>query len=457
MTAILAGVISYLAWSWQFDRYIKNKLQDTADYIASSASEAYATFGSWSFAPIAVIPQIADRADVIVQLLDTNGVLIYSEGMPDQNAGTPPFPLLGGGWGNTNALLNQEGRVQVLEANNDAVTTSPVLVNGIVVGEVRVGAYGSGGLLTAHDLQMRTSSLFALGAAGFIAIIGATIMGAFYARRLVRPIRQVTAAAQALREGDEDARSGLSGDDEIAQLGITFDHMAAAVQHDRQRERRLTGDVAHELRTPLMGIQATVEAIEDGIYPPDNQHLSIISRETRRLSGLTNTILELSRLENPSEQFAMQRIDINEPVSASIDLHTALLEASDLRLDVSLEPELYVLGNAEKLQQAVGNFLANAARYTETGGIVTVRSFADERWAAVSIADTGIGISPEDLDRIFARFWRADAARSRSSGGIGVGLTIVKEIVDRHRGEIAVASEQGKGTTFTIRLPRVAS
>ena len=447
-TVILAGAITYFMWSWQFNRYVKSNLQDTAQYIATRTGEAYVSFEGWNFAAHAMIPQIAGRADIAVQILTVSGDLFYSEGLSDEDVFQVP------GFAAVDVLLNNDRGQIILDADKDTVVTAPVMVNGFAVGEVRVWAYGQKGLLTPHDLQMRASSLLALGVAGFVAIVGATMLGALYARRLVRPVLKVTAAAQAVRDGDEDARSELSGDDEIAQLGMTFDRMASAIQSDRQRERRLTGDVAHELRTPLMGIQATVEAIEDGVYPADGQHLSIISRETRRLSGLTNTILELSRLENASEQFKMQRIDINTPVSASIDLHSALLEASELSLKVSLEPELFVLGDSEKLQQAIGNLLANAARYTAAGGTVSVRTFVDHGLAAISVTDTGIGISAENLERIFTRFWRADDARSRASGGIGIGLTITKEIVDRHKGEISVDSALGTGTTFTVRLPR---
>jgi signal transduction histidine kinase len=229
--------------------------------------------------------------------------------------------------------------------------------------------------------------------------------------------------------------------------------MADSIESDRLLERRLTSDVAHELRTPLMGIQATVEAIEDGIYPADNQHLSVISNETRRLARLTNAILELSRLENATEQFSMQRIDSIIPVSASIDLHSALLEASELSFKTNLTEGLFITADSDKLQQAVGNFLSNAARYTPEGGTVVVSTYAEEGQCIISIADTGIGISTEDKEKLFSRFWRADAARNRATGGIGVGLAIAKEIIERHKGYISVESTVGQGTTFFIHIP----
>ena len=441
MTVILSGAITYVAWTVQFDRYVKRNLQDTADNIAAHASEAYAVFGNWSFSQIPFIPQVGTRAEVAVQIFDQFDNLVYDESMVNayQQNGIEQLP--------------KDARPIPLDPTNRHVITSPILVDKHRVGEVRVYAYGSYGLLTRHDLEMRDSSLFALGVAGFVAIIAATIIGAIYARHLVRPILRMTEMAQRLRDGDEGARCELTGDDEIAQLGMTFDHMAEAIQSDRHRERRLTGDVAHELRTPLMGIQATVEAIEDGIYPADSEHLSLIGRETRRLSGLTSTILELSRLENASERFETTRLDLNIPVSASIAVNAALIESLGLSLESSQEPDLFVEGNSERLQQAIGNLLGNAARYTPEGGKILVRTFSEDGCACVSVTDTGIGISAEDMEQIFSRFWRADSARSRASGGVGVGLTITKEIIDRHRGGIRVESKPQHGTTFTIKLP----
>ncbi|MDR1412837.1 MAG: HAMP domain-containing histidine kinase [Actinomycetes bacterium] len=448
MTAILAGLITWVAWTLQFNQYVRSNLQDTADGVAVAAAEAYQVYGGWNMGAYSVIPRVGSRTDVIVQIVDTTGTIIYDVTPEDLRAqifdGNAP-------------TLSDDDATMILDSDNRNVMSAPVIVSDALVGEVRVWAYGPNGLLTSHDLQMRLYSLIALAVAGFVAIIVATAAGVTYARRFVRPIRAITATAQALRQGEEGARTGLAGDDEIAQLGVTFDRMADSIHADRLLERRLTSDVAHELRTPLMGIQATVEAIEDGIYPADEAHLSVISSETRRLARLTNAILELSRLENATERFVLRRVDVAVPVRASIDAHLALLESCSLHLDVQLSEGLFLLVDTDKLQQALGNFLSNAARYTPEGGTVSVKAFAgagdDAGACLIQIADSGIGISDEDQARLFSRFWRADAARSRASGGIGVGLAIAKEIIERHHGSITVASQVGAGTTFTIYLP----
>ncbi|MCL2526550.1 MAG: ATP-binding protein [Coriobacteriia bacterium] len=441
MTAVLAGVITYVAWSLAFESYIRSNLQSTATYVARHAGSAYYLFNGWDFNHRTMIPQVSPRQDVIVQIFDNNNNLVY-----DESVFNPQIR------DEASELFDATG-IRELNPEDNNVIIAPVVVDYIRVGEVRVYAYGSAGLLTAHDLEMRTTSLLALGAAGFFAIIVSTIIGMWYSRRLVSPISQITVAAQRMRDGDESARSQLDGDDEIAQLGITFDMMADSIQRDRERERRMTGDVAHELRTPLMGIQATVEAIEDGIYPADSEHLSIILRETKRLTGLTNSLLELSRLEDEKTEFPMSVIDFNDPVNSSVSVNRASIEALGLTLIVNLKTGMKVNANASRMQQAVTNLLTNSMRYTPEGGTVTVTTFQKDNYACVAVKDTGMGMSSLELQHVFARFWRADSARDRATGGIGIGLPITKEIVERHGGKIEVESKVERGTTFTIMIP----
>jgi two-component system sensor histidine kinase BaeS len=141
-------------------------------------------------------------------------------------------------------------------------------------------------------------------------------------------------------------------------------------------------------------------------------------------------------------------------VRSAIDAHQALIESTELVLSADVAEGIYVSGDADRLQQAVGNLLSNAARYTPAHGRIEVRVRAENGQAVIEVADTGIGINEDDIPRVFSRFWRADEARASSSGGLGIGLAVTKEIVERHRGSIGVARRDGGGTVFTIRVPR---
>jgi len=174
-----------------------------------------------------------------------------------------------------------------------------------------------------------------------------------------------------------------------------------------------------------------------------------------RLARLADGILELTRLERGSVPFEMGRVDLASPVHAAVDTLAALMESRDLTLAVDVAEGVFVNGDADRLQQALSNLLSNAARYTPSGGRITVRVAAEGDQAVAEVSDTGIGISESDLTHVFSRFWRADAARESTTGGLGIGLAVTKEIVDRHKGSIGVESTLGAGTRFTIRLPRL--
>ena len=194
--------------------------------------------------------------------------------------------------------------------------------------------------------------------------------------------------------------------------------------------------------------------MQDGVLPADQERLGIVRDETVRLARLTNGILELTRLERGTVPFALERIDVAQPVRAAVDSLEALIETCELTLTSDIADGIIVRGDRDRLQQAVSNLLSNAARYTPAGGTVHVTLRRDDAAALVEVADTGIGIAEGDAERVFSRFWRADDARATATGGLGIGLAVTKEIVERHGGAIAVRRRtDGPGTVFSIRIP----
>ena len=293
----------------------------------------------------------------------------------------------------------------------------------------------------------------ALLVAGGIALVFSVVLGLFFASGIGQPIEKITKAASAIKEGDLSARTGLHGDDELAQLGESFDEMADAIERDRDLERQLIGDVAHELRTPLMAIQATVEAIQDGVFPADEEHMGTISSETRRLGRLVEALLHLNRLENGTTEIKQEPVDVSELVNSLALTNEALVESAGIALVSDVDPEIRIIGDHDLVLQAVANLLSNAVRYTPEGGTITIRAKRVNGYASISVSDTGIGLAEEDLNRVFSRFWRADSARTSVNGGLGIGLALVKEVVDQHRGNVGVESTLGEGSTFTVNIP----
>lgn len=430
-TAVIAAVVITVTWQRQFEVYVQRGVQERADSVAEVLADAFEEAGSWDTVVFVNIAHLGLTGDYSVQVLDADGnVVAYTQDRMGRMM-TGPMPM----------------------GDTEVTARADIVVDGEVVGEALVVRTAPGGLLTERDVWFRAASLRGLALAALIAAAIASLAGMFYSRGIVRPIEAVTRAAEALRHGDRAARTGMTGGDPIADLGATFDQMADAVEAERAFEQQLTADVAHELRTPLQAIQATVEAMQDGVLPTDHERLNLIHDETVRLGRLTGSILELSRLENGTAPVTLTAIDLATPVSAAVETARALMESTGHTLEEVIDTGVTVLGDGDRLTQAVGNLLSNAARYTPEDACVRVRLLRDGADAVIEVADSGGGVAEEDRERVFTRFWRGDPARTRTSGGVGIGLAVVREIAERHGGRVGVHASDLGGAAFVIRIP----
>ena len=445
---VLVGVVA-VVWSGAFMDYTRTNMTDIAEATAARLAAAYESSGKWT---TSLLSDIADSSivseDIGLQVVDASGTIVYDDSWPAAAVVGPA----GSAPRETHGLTSS--------APTDAsasVTRDITLGNGTVVGQVRLWVFGSDALLGKADTAFRDRTFNAMFIASIAAVIIAVIIGIFVSRMLTNPLRRITGTAKQIRDGDLSARTGLRGDDEIDRLGETFDEMATSLEKDLKHERRITSDVAHELRTPLMAMLATVEAMQDGVLPCDDEHLETVASETRRLSRLVQQMLDLSRMENRTTPLKLEPVDLVPFVQRIVDGQQQLFMNRDLRLRFSDDTQgrsAVIEVDADMITQAVVNLMSNAMRYTPEGGWVVVSVKADRKNVQIIVSDTGIGIAKEDLSRIFGRFWRADASRAREAGGLGVGLSVTQQIVERHHGYISVESELEKGTTFTIHLPR---
>jgi two-component system, OmpR family, sensor histidine kinase BaeS len=457
MTAVILVVVLGVNWEAQFTQYTRSNMERYATIIAESLAEEYDSATGWNNVDISgTVRSSSVSSEVGVQVLDATGEVIYDDtwsnsGSGEQSQASTPSATGSG-------VTSPSARVSLAPTDLDSMVVNEVtLENGSVVGSVRLWAFGSDALLTKGDAAFRTNSYSAVVWAGTVAVIIACIMGVIVSRKLAKPVKSITSTAAQIRSGDLTARTGIVGDDEIGQLGETFDDMATSLERDLKLEHRLTSDVAHELRTPLMAMLATVEAMQDGVLPADDEHLETVAGEVRRLSRLVSAMLTLSRIENGTTPFKPEHTEMVGLVKSVVDSQEQLFSDRDLRLRFDSQVprgELWADVDRDMIRQALINLMSNALRYTPEGGWVVVTIAPEGRDVAIAVSDTGIGIAKEDLARVFSRFWRSDASRERESGGLGVGLAVTKEIIDRHHGFIGVESELNHGTKFTLHIPR---
>lgn len=432
ITAALTITVVALVFGAYFASYTSDNMKSVANFAAERISEEYSyvrSMASVNYGLVMENLQLSDDARLMV--LDSEGATLYDSSVGDGRSGAK---------GEGPSAASQ-------------VAIAPVTYGGQEVGSVRIWIYGSDVLMNRLDIAFRDNTYHALLMAGAASVIVATLVGLWLSRSLIRPVRKISAAAQEISEGNLSARTGMRGGNELSRLGEQFDAMAESIEKDRQMEMQLTSDVAHELRTPLMAIQATVEAMLDGVYDTDPEHLSLIESEVRRLSRLVDALLKLSRLERRSQPMNEEVCDVGELAEAVVVSHEMLVQDSGLKIQAHVNGTVKAVCDKDMIKQAVANLVSNAVCYTPEGGRIDVTVRRENGWAVIDVSDTGIGLSPEEEKMVFSRFWRADSDRVRKSGGLGIGLSVVKEIVSQHKGQIKAKGEKGVGSTFTIMLP----
>jgi len=285
------------------------------------------------------------------------------------------------------------------------------------------------------------------------AVLGALLLS----RAVLRPVRAMTLAAKGLGEGDLRRRVPVSGRDEIARLGGAFNSMADSIQAGEERQRRLTGDIAHELRTPLANLRGYLEALRDGIVEPTPELLASLHEEALLQQRIVDDLQDLALAEAGALTYHRSEVDLRELLDTSRTAHRAQAETTGVALELEAPCQVYVTADRDRLRQVVGNLIGNALRATGAGGTITLALIPRGEQAVVEVRDTGKGMPAEDLPHLFDRFWRADASRGRATGGSGLGLSIARQIITDHGGTIEVRSAVGAGTTFAVVLPTAST
>ncbi|MCU1392878.1 MAG: hypothetical protein JWM34_1306 [Ilumatobacteraceae bacterium] len=274
-----------------------------------------------------------------------------------------------------------------------------------------------------------------------------TALAWFLARRLTRPLRRLTTAADALASGDLSHRVDVTGDDEIGVLSNAFNSLASSLERNEQLRRQMVSDIAHELRNPLLTINGTLEAIEDGVYQPTGEVIASLMDETEHLYRLVLDLQDLSVADDGGLRVELRDGDLADVASSVLDAHRPVAERASITLSLIIDGSAPVRIDPSRMRQVVGNLVGNALRHTNPGGHVEVRVGRGE----VDVTDDGEGIAAEDLPNVFERFWRSDSSRTRGTGGAGLGLAIATELVKAHGGTLSVTSAVGVGTTFSVR------
>jgi signal transduction histidine kinase len=293
-----------------------------------------------------------------------------------------------------------------------------------------------------------------LALAGVLGAGIALLIARWVARGMTKPLRDMAQAARRMETGDYAQRVHTDSVDEVGRLAHAFNRMSAELESLEQLRRDLVANVSHELKTPISALRAHLENLLDGVERPDTETLQVMLAQSERLGRLVDQLLDLSRLESGDVPLEPVPVELAPLVSQVLSEIEVARPGRGVELDDRIPDDLPpVLADRERVHQVLFNLLDNAVRFTPAGGRVTVTASRHNGSVDVAVADTGPGIAPEHLPRLFDRFYRVDEARSRDDGGTGIGLAIARSVVEAHGGRIWAQSEPGRGSTFTFELP----
>lgn len=416
--AALIGVDRGVQAGQQSDR------QQVADTVAAATADAYQEAGGWAGADLTQAMGIGDAASAQLVILDATGSTVASTNSVEGHT-----PGKGG-------------------LRGPGVTSADVVTDGLKVGIVRATftAKAASRVLNVAWSWILIAALIALA----IAFTASWVVTRF----LVGPLRRVTNAARSFTAGNRQSRATGNAPGELGELANAFNGMADEVMQSDRERRNLTADVAHELRTPLAALQAGLEELRDGFVLPDPERLAALHDQSLRLGRVVADLAELSEVETAGLLLRENLVNLTQVVREEIALHESQLRTAGLRVFTDLSGPVLVHADADRLHQAVGNILANAARYCRPGDDVTISLSVEDGEVVLQISDTGPGIPAEELQFVFDRLWRGEAARQIP--GSGIGLAVVREIVSSHGGTVEVDAASGGGTRITVRLPSVA-
>ena len=384
--------------------------------------------------------------DHFTRLYAVNGAQVFDDTTDGPHVPNLPVPI-------ASALRGEQSLVQVETSGETLrVATFPILHEGRIAGVLQVGVSLADIEETLHIL------LIVLLVMAPITVLIASGGGLFLAHRALSPIDAITRMAQRISAEDLSGRIGLTGpDDEVGRLARTFDIMLSRLEEAFTQQRQFAADASHELRTPLTAIIGQIDVALGWPESADYYRATLagIREQAQRLTRLATDLLFLARADAQPLPSAAEPIDLASLIPAVVTQLEPLAADRQHTLLVAPAPTGVVYGNEDQLIRMLLNVLDNAIRYTPSGGRVTLGCHRTNAMIEISIGDTGPGIAPEHLPRLFDRFFRVDRGRSRAQGGSGLGLAIAQSIAQLHGGQITVESIVGQGTTFTVQLPIV--
>lgn len=442
--AVISFLTNYL-FEEQFGAYMKRQQDQKTQAIAASLSQQYSIHtDTWNVESIHTIGMSALYEGYIIKVFDQRNRILWDAQAHDMSLCTDIMEDIS---------IRMENKYP--EINGDFTTKTLQLDNGsAAVGSVKVIYFGPF-FLNESDFQFLDNFNTVLGGIALFSLLFSVLVGVLLAKRISTPILKTVDAAKQISDGDYSVRIlERPGSSEVDMLMHSINDLAESLQKQEVLRKQLTADVAHELRTPIAIVQAQTEAMLDGVWAPTAVRLQSCHDEITRMGKLVNDLENLAKADADNLKLKKTEFNFLELVDDVITRHEADIKQRNLKIKVDgHETRLYA--DWDRMSQVVINLLANAVKYSEDGGEIGITILETQHSVVFAIQDNGIGIPEEEQPLIFERFYRSDKSRARKTGGSGIGLAIVKSIVEAHGGKVSVKSQVNQGSCFEVVLPKV--
>ncbi len=442
----IISILSNIFLEKHFKDYVIENQDRKNNEVVSLISQQYSTDREWNADVIENIGVNALEQGMIIKVMESSGKMIWDATV--HNNGMCQQMI-------THMAQNMSSRYSNWKGgyveNKYAVTYE---LN--QVGTVEIGYYGPY-YFNDTDLAFINTLNNLLMIVGIFSLFLSLLIGTLMARWLARPISRVISTAQMIAKGYFGDRSTVkSSTKEIYQLTETVNNLAETLEKQEILRKRLTADVAHELRTPLATLQSHMEAMIDGIWEPDTERLTSCHEEILRIKRMVGDLEKLARYEGESLILDRTVFDVSELIGHLMRNFETDFVNKGISLTFNGRKEI-ITADRDKISQVLVNLLSNALKYTPEGGKVEIAVKDGEETVEIIIKDNGNGIPAEDIPNIFERFYRADKSRNKLTGGAGIGLTIARAIVEAHKGKLEVRSKINEGSEFIVALPKLSN
>ncbi|MDF2949869.1 MAG: hypothetical protein K0R07_1913 [Sedimentibacter sp.] len=425
-------ITSNIGINYFFSDYIRNSRSRDDLKVVQYVERVYSDYEELNSHSLMNIMHYAFSEDVIIQIRDKNNNISWNSS------------AYGTLYGMIDEYSNDEG--------NFSFRSYPFTYNRSEIGIIDVGRPESIiSNIEDEKFIITINSIFAL--ASVLTFIFAVRSSTRISKKFLNPIYAIKENAILIEQGKYKSLNDINTNTfELNELSVSVKELAERLNYQEQLRKRMTTDIAHELRTPLAAIQSHIEAFMDGVWEPNDERLSVIHGEIIRLTKLINELSELSIVEDDEINLKLSTVNLTDILHDILDSYEPMFLEKNINVNKKIQNDVNMMGDMDYLKRIFVNILSNAIKYTNENGSVSISLEKLKEKIRITVRDTGIGIPKEDLKYIFERFYRSDLSRNRQTGGTGIGLTITKALVDAHEGTIKIDSEAGKGTVVIIEF-----